>query len=146
MQSLSENSGHNAIPLPLPIRVGKLHEGVLHGIDLVAVAESHVLVFGRMRELVHGELPVTPALAALRRDCRLESWLKEEGAFYFSRLKSFGHLREVHDEFHVHMADVLDKVASGAWSAAEQVRKSELSRALHLLLLALIDFNHSVGK
>ncbi len=131
----------------LPHRLDPLSDATSIGIDLVDVAESHVLLFGRVKDFVHGEAVDAPAdLDDLAQECELGRWLKGEGASRFGQLHSFGRLHEAHADFHRQALDVLAKIHTGSWIAAEHMRKSELARALRRVLIALTELNDSINK
>lgn len=136
-----------------PHEIGKLPSGLSParglasiGIDLVEVAESHVLLFGRVKEFVHGELPNAKNLAELEQSCELAHWLNGFGATRFGQLRSFTRVHDAHAEFHVQAAAVIEKIHTGSWTAAEQMRKSELARALRRMLVTLAELNDSIAK
>lgn len=145
MQLISEKIGQEIGRLPNRIDQAKPPETV--GINFVDVAESHVLFFGRVKNFVHGELPGSEAdFAEFGPDCELDGWLSGVGALRFGQLHAFARLREAHTEFHRHAADVLAMIYEGSWIAAEHIRKSELSRALRRVLIALTELNESINK
>lgn len=145
MQLISEKVGQEIGKLPH--RFVPLHKAVSIGIDLVEVAESHVLLFGRVKDFVHGELlDVQTELAELEQECELGHWLKEAGAAHFGQLHAFGRLHEAHAEFHRQALEVVGKIHAGSWVVAEHMRKSELARALRRVLIALTDLNDSINK
>ena len=142
---LSEKAGQETGKLPH--RFEPLYEAVSIGINLVEVAESHVLLFGRVKDFVNGAPPDAQVnLPELEHDCGLARWLKGIGASRYSHLSSFGLLREAHVEFHRQAIEVIGKIHSGSWVAAEQMRKNELAGALRRLLIALAELNDSINK
>lgn len=145
MQLISEKIGQEIGKLPN--RIERLHDTESIGIDFVDVAESHVLFFGRVKDFVQGELPESKAdFAEFGQSCKLEGWLKGDGASRFGQLNSFGRLHDAHAEFHRHAADVLALIHAGSWIAAERLRKSELSQALRRVLITLTELNESINK
>lgn len=116
------------------------------GIDLVAVAESHVLLFNRMRDYLHGE-PLEeawPDMVGLAESCELGQWMLNEGGSLFGHLSSFVRLREAHLEFHQGAASVMEKVQAGSWIAAEHMRKQEFSQSLRRVLIMVTELNEDI--
>ncbi len=145
MHLISEKTGQEIGKLPH--RFEPLLDGLSIGIDLVEVAESHVLLFGRMKDFVHGDAIEAPIdLDVLSQECELGRWLKEEGATRFGALQAFGRLRDAHVDFHHQAIEVLTRIHTGSWVAAEHMRKSELAQALRRVLVALTDLNDSINK
>ncbi len=145
MQLGSEKAGRETGKLPH--RSEPLFEAVSIGIDLVEVAESHVLLFGRVKDFVNGAPPDAQAhLPELEQDCGLARWLKGIGASRYGHLTSFGLLHEAHAEFHRRAIKVVEQIHSGSWIAAEQMRKNELASALRRLLIALAELNDAIHK
>jgi Chemoreceptor zinc-binding domain len=127
-------------------RFERMRDAVSIGIDFVEVAEAHVLLFGRVKQFVHGEIPEARNLVELEQGCELGRWLKGIGAARFGHLRSFSRLFEAHADFHQQATGVLDKIHTGSWVAAEQMRKSELARALRWVLISLTELNDSINK
>lgn len=145
MQLISEKTGQEIGRLPN--RIDQIPDPALIGIDFVDVAESHVLFFGRVKDFVHGELPESKEdLSEFNQSCELETWLQGVGASRFGELRSFSRLYDAHTEFHQHARDVLAKIHTGSWIAAEHMRKSELSQALRRVLISLTELNESIRK
>ncbi|HLP97688.1 MAG TPA: CZB domain-containing protein [Sideroxyarcus sp.] len=116
------------------------------GIDLVAVAESHVLLFNRMRDYLHGEPleEVWPDMVSFAESCELGQWMANQGRLSFGHLPSFARLREAHIEFHQGAASVLEKVRAGSWIAAEHMRKQEFSQSLRRVLIMVTELNEDI--
>lgn len=117
------------------------------GIDFVKVAESHVLLFGKVKEIVHGELAVSNGnLSEFNQRCELEVWLKGVSASRFGQLNELTRLQDAHTEFHQHAAAVLEVIEKGSWVEAERMRRNELSQSLRRVLIALTELNESISK
>lgn len=145
MQLISERLGQEIGKLPN--RINQVQAPAEIGIDFVEVAESHVLFFGRVKDFVHGELPESKEdLAEVDQNCKLDRWLKGDGASRFGQLRAFSRLHDAHVEFHHHATGVLEKIHEGSWIAAEHMRKSELSQALRRVLITLTELNESINK
>ena len=145
MQLISERIGQEIGRLPNRIRQDQDPSAI--GIDFVEVAESHVMLFGRMKDFVNGDLPESKAeISKFGRSCDLEGWLKGTGASRFGQLRSFERLHEAHAEFHRHASEVLAMIHAGSWVAAENLRKSELSQALRRVLITITELNESINK
>ena len=145
MQLISERLGQEIGKLPN--RISQVQAPTEIGIDFVEVAESHVLFFGRVKDFVHGELPESKEdLAEVDQNCKLDRWLKGDGASRFGQLRAFSRLHDAHVEFHHHASDVLAKIHEGSWITAENMRKSELSQALRRVLITLTELNESINK
>jgi hypothetical protein len=114
-------------------------------IDFVAVAESHVLMFSRLKDYVYGETQDVSVFESIVRSdaCHLGKWLDGEGKLNFGSLPSFGRLCNAHSEFHTCAAEVLDKMEGGSWLAAERVLKQDFSRSLRRILIALTELNEA---
>lgn len=115
------------------------------GIDFVVVAESHVLIFSRMKDYVYGETQDISVFESIVRSdsCLLGRWLEGEGKVNFGSLSSFSRLSHAHSEFHACADQVLDKMNSGSWLAAERVLKQDFSRSLRRILIALTELNEA---
>ncbi len=117
------------------------------GIDFVAVAESHVLLFSRLKNYVHGELEEESAdFVDHAHQCELGAWLHGEGARHFGHLSAFNHLREIHEKFHDEAHAVLSYLHGGSWIAAEQLCKREFSQSLRRVLITLTELNEVMKK
>jgi len=126
--------------------VGLASHQALLGFDLVAAAESHLSLFNRMRDYLHGE-PVDTTwftLEAQSVSCELGEWMENEGKARFGQLPSFVRLCERHAEFHYYAEAVLEKIRSGSWIAAEQMRKQEFSQSLRRVLIMLTELNEDI--
>jgi len=131
----------------VPNRIDQMRSPSSIGIDFVEVAESHVLFFGRVKDFVLGDVPVSKEdLSEIAQSCDLERWLKGIGVSRFGQLNSFGRLHDAHAEFHRYVADLLAKVRAGGWIAADQTRKRELSQALRRFLIRLTELNESINR
>ncbi len=145
MQLISEKLGQEIGRLPN--RLDPAHDPMAIGIDFVGVAESHVLFFGRVKEMVHGDVPDGQEdLSELSQTCDLESWLRFDGISRFGHLRSFNRLHDAHADFHRLAGEVIGKLQEGSWIAAEQMRKGELSQSLRRVLIALTELNESIRK
>jgi hypothetical protein len=145
MQLISEKIGQEIGSVPH--RIDQTQEPSSLGIDFVEVAESHVLFFSRVKDYVMGDEPHPQEdLSELRQSCSLERWLKGVGALRFGHLSSFGRLHHAHAEFHRHATEILATVHAGSWTAAEHMRKKELSQALRRVLITLTELNESINK
>ncbi|MBU0623184.1 MAG: CZB domain-containing protein [Gammaproteobacteria bacterium] len=115
------------------------------GIDFVVVAESHVLMFSRLKDYVYGETQDVSVFESIVRSdsCHLGRWLDGEGRLNFGSLSSFDRLCNAHSEFHVWAAEVLNKMEGGSWLAAERVLKQDFSRSLRRILIALTELNEA---
>lgn len=114
----------------------------LASLDFVAVAESHVLLFSRLKHYLQGETENgTGEFVEHQHQCDLGRWLREEGALTFGHLQSFCHLRDIHEEFHQHAEAVLAYLHDGSWIVAERMCKRDLSQALRRVLIALTELN-----
>lgn len=115
------------------------------GIDFVSVAESHVLMFSRMKDYVYGEIQDVSVFESIARSdaCHLGRWLEGEGKESFGHLSAFGRLVSSHDEFHGWADEVLNRMNDGSWMAAERVLKQDLSRSLRRILIALTELNEA---
>lgn len=115
------------------------------GIDFVSVAESHVLMFSRMKDYVYGETQDVAVFESIARSdhCHLGKWLETDGKDNFGHLSSFDRLVSAHAEFHLCAAEVLDKMNDGSWMAAERVLKQDFSRSLRRILIALTELNEA---
>ena len=115
------------------------------GIDFVSVAESHVLMFSRLKDYIYGETQDVSVFESIVRSesCHLGKWLEGEGRLNFGSLSSFGRLCSAHSEFHTCAAEVLDKMEGGSWLAAERVLKQDFSRSLRRILIALTELNEA---
>lgn len=115
------------------------------GIDFVTVAESHVLVFSRMKDYVYGEIQDVSVFESIARSdaCHLGKWLESGGKESFGHLSAFNRLISSHAEFHGWADEVLNKMNDGSWMAAERVLKQDLSRSLRRILIALTELNEA---
>lgn len=140
MQITSENAGQ--IAASGTRRSEEKSNPALANLDFVAVAESHVLLFSRLKHYLQGETENgTGEFVEHQRQCELGRWLREEGALTFGHLQSFRHLREIHEEFHGHAEAVLGYLNDGSWIVAERMCKRDLSQALRRVLIALTELN-----
>jgi hypothetical protein len=118
------------------------------GLDMVTVAESHVLLFNSMKDFLHGE-PVEATWADLigkGKSCDLGLWIENEGKSHFGNILALGGLCVAHEEFHRSVEGVLEKLQIGSWIEAERARKNELSHSLRRVLIALTEFNEAIRK
>lgn len=116
------------------------------GIDFVVVAESHVLMFSRMKDYIYGEIQDVSVIESIVRSdtCQFGNWLNGDGKVLFGQLASFDRLYSAHAEFHECAASVLDTMEAGSWIAAERVLKQDFSRSLRRILIALTELNETV--
>lgn len=115
--------------------------------SFVAMAESHVMLFSSLKLYLQGELEGSNGdFVDHWRRCELGKWLQGEGEMSFAHLKPFGRLRDVHNQFHVDVDAVLEKLHEGSWIAAEQLSKSDLSQSLRRLLMALTELNDVISE
>lgn len=115
------------------------------GIDFVSVAESHVLMFSRMKDYVYGEIQDVSVFESIARSdaCHLGRWLEANGKEGFGHLSAFDRLVTSHAEFHGWADEVLSRMNDGSWMAAERVLKQDLSRSLRRILIALTELNEA---
>lgn len=145
MQLISEKIGH-AIGI-LPNRIDSAAGALSLGIEFVGVAESHVLLFSRLKHYVHGESEEDgDDFVEGARQCELGVWLHGEGLKRFGHLQTFWHLRDIHEKFHDEAEAVLCHLGAGSWVAAEQMCKREFSQSLRRILIALTELNEAIKK
>ncbi len=117
------------------------------GIDLLPVAESHVLFFSRLKHYVKGESEDEDGdFVEQAQHCELGAWLQGEGARRFGHLQEFGHLRDIHEKFHSEALTVASYLDAGSWIAAEQLCKGEFSQSLRRVLIMLTELNEAIKK
>lgn len=146
MQFTSENAGQATNRSQ--DRTGQVSDGMSIGIDFVVVAESHVLLFNRLKHYVHGESEGDEGEEFVEhaRGCELKAWLQGEGENRFGQLQAFGQLRDIHEKFHDEAQAVLAHLHAGSWIAAEQMCKREFSQSLRRLLITLTELNEVLKK
>lgn len=112
--------------------------------NFVGAAEAHVLLFGQLKDFVHGEMRGLGVNVA--HGCEIERWLDLVEHTDVAQLQAYAQLREAHHEFHGYALALMEQAEMGDLVAAEVIRKSGLSQSLRGLLVALTELHDAIAK
>lgn len=112
--------------------------------NFVGAAEAHVLLFGQLKDFVHGEMRGLSVKTA--HGCEIERWLELVEHTEVAQLQAYAQLRDAHHEFHRYALALVEQAEMGDMVAAEVIRKSGLSQSLRGLLVALTELHDAIAK
>lgn len=108
-------------------------------LDLLGVAEAHILWKTQLGHYVQGHIQMPPESASVGQDgiCQLGNWIKGSEFEPFRELPEFHQLREAHCQFHQSGEIVMNNLRSGDLHTAGEVFRKEYSQSLRGIINAL---------
>ncbi len=112
-------------------------------LNLVAVAEAHILWKTRLGHHVQGNIRESLDSAPLGQDgiCQLGSWINGSVLEPFCDIEVHRQLSEAHKQFHHSGGAIIEKLKAGDRSAAAAIFRNEYSQSLRHIIQALTEIN-----
>ncbi|TAN86596.1 MAG: hypothetical protein EPN14_00190 [Gallionella sp.] len=113
------------------------------GLDLIAVAEAHVLWKTRLGHHVQGNIREPLELSQVGQGgvCQLENWLNSLTLEPFHGTGVYNQLNEAHQQFHQLGALIVEKLKAGDHAGAATVFKCEYNQSLLRIIQSLTEIN-----
>lgn len=112
-------------------------------LNLVAVAEAHILWKTRLGHHVQGNIRESLDSAPLGQDgiCQLGIWINGSVLEPFCDLEVHRQLSEAHQQFHQFGTHIIEKLKAGDRAGAAAIFRNEYSQSLRHIIQALTEIN-----
>lgn len=115
-------------------------------INLVAVAEAHILWKTRLGHHVHGSICEPLESAPIGQDgiCQLGNWINGAVFKTLHGSEAYQRLHDVHQQFHQLGTLIIEKLKTNDRSGAEDIFTNGYSQSLRHLIQSLVEINRLI--